>query len=162
MHHFLQSELLSRRLAYFCCKRLAHMFNEFSQCFYDKQIKQIKQANQKTTSSNATTNTSNFSKADQSNVNNSSSAKNANESAAVSSGSSGASTANTIVNYVFKRDLSLSSVKTVFDKFIKCPLHRNQIILLTSIVHAIELGCMQALIWNDVGELLNETSFFVC
>lgn len=42
MHHFLQSELLSRRLAYFSCKRLSHMFNEFSQLYFDKQVKEIK------------------------------------------------------------------------------------------------------------------------
>jgi hypothetical protein len=41
MHHFLQSELLSRRLAYFCCKRLSIMFNEYSQKFFDPTLKQL-------------------------------------------------------------------------------------------------------------------------
>jgi len=153
MHHFLQSELLSRRLAYFCCKRIAHMFNEFSQCFYDKQIKQVKLANQKSLTSNAssslhTSTNVNPIKTDQSTVNSLSSSKLTDLTGALGATNS----ASTIVNYVFKKNLPLSSVKLVFDKFVKCPLHRNQIILLTSIVHAIELGCMQALIWNDVGK----------
>ena len=42
-------------------------------------------------------------------------------------------------------------IKNLFDKFAECPAHRNQILLLTTIIQAIELGCMQALIWNSVG-----------
>ncbi len=42
MHHFLQSELLSRRLAYYCCKRISSMFNEYSQSFFEKSIRQLK------------------------------------------------------------------------------------------------------------------------
>ena len=38
-------------------------------------------------------------------------------------------------------------------------MHRNQLILLTSIVHAIELGCMQALIWNSVGDAKFESPY---
>ena len=33
-----------------------------------------------------------------------------------------------------------------------CPAHRDQILLLTTIVHSIQLGCMQSLIWNKVGD----------
>jgi hypothetical protein len=43
MHHFLQSELLSRRLAYFCCKRISAMFNEYSQKFFEPTLKQLQQ-----------------------------------------------------------------------------------------------------------------------
>ena len=43
MHHFLQSELLSRRLAYFCCKRISTMFNEYSQKFFEPTLKQLQQ-----------------------------------------------------------------------------------------------------------------------
>ena len=41
MYHFLQSELLSRRLAYFCCKRISNIFNEYSTCFFEKTIKKL-------------------------------------------------------------------------------------------------------------------------
>ena len=43
-------------------------------------------------------------------------------------------------------------VCALFEKFLECPKHRDQLIMYTSIVHAIQLGCMQALIWNDVGK----------
>ena len=48
MHHFLQSELLSRRLAYFCCKRISNMFHEFSHGLFEKACKQIAIQNEKT------------------------------------------------------------------------------------------------------------------
>ncbi len=136
MHLFLQSELLSRRLAYFCCRRLSYMFNEFSAGFYDSAIKQLKVS----TSAQKL---------------NSSSAKqglNLDQTGPPPTPAGSTSSTNQIVNYVLKKNVSLSSVKEMFDKFVKCGVHRNQIILLTSIVHAIELGCMQALIWNDVGK----------
>lgn len=41
MYHFLQSELLSRRLAYYCCKRIYTLFNEFSNSFFEKAVKQL-------------------------------------------------------------------------------------------------------------------------
>ena len=64
MHHFLQSELLSRRLAYFCCKRLSIMFNEYSQKFFDPTLKQLQNLsnNNSTTTIPTTTNTNNSNK----------------------------------------------------------------------------------------------------
>ena len=41
MYYFLQSELLSRRLAYYCCKRLSSIFNEFSNCYFEKTLKKL-------------------------------------------------------------------------------------------------------------------------
>ena len=46
MHYFLQSEILSRRLAYFCCKKIAAMFNEYSNCFFESTIKKLQQQHQ--------------------------------------------------------------------------------------------------------------------
>jgi hypothetical protein len=34
---------------------------------------------------------------------------------------------------------------------IACPAHREDLVILTTIIHAIQLGCMQALVWNDIG-----------
>ena len=65
MHHFLQSELLSRRLAYFCCKRLSIMFNEYSQKFFDPTLKQLQNLSNNsttTTTITTTTNTNNSNK----------------------------------------------------------------------------------------------------
>ena len=60
MHHFLQYELLSRRLAYFCCKRLSIMFNEYSQKFFDPTLKQLQNlSNNSTTTTTTNTNNSN-------------------------------------------------------------------------------------------------------
>ena len=63
MYYFLQSELLSRRLAYYCCKRLSVIFNEFSNCFFEKTLKKLQNkstdANKSTSSllkSNSATN----------------------------------------------------------------------------------------------------------
>ena len=141
MHLFLQSELLSRRLAYFCCRRLSQMFNEFSACFYDSAIKQLKTGTSAQKLANSLlAGKQGINTTDQTIV------------ATPNSVTTTAATPNQIINYVLKKSVSMSSVKAVFDKFVKCTVHRNQIILLTSIVHAIELGCMQALIWNDVGK----------
>jgi hypothetical protein len=52
MYYFLQSELLSRRLAYYCCKRLSAIFNEFSNCFFEKTLKKLQT---KSTDSNKST-----------------------------------------------------------------------------------------------------------
>lgn len=52
MYYFLQSELLSRRLAYYCCKRLSTIFNEFSNCFFEKTLKKLQT---KSTDSNKST-----------------------------------------------------------------------------------------------------------
>jgi hypothetical protein len=41
MYYFLQSELLSRRLAFYCCKRLSVIFNEFSNCYFEKTLKKL-------------------------------------------------------------------------------------------------------------------------
>ena len=41
MYYFLQSELLSRRLAHFCCKRISNIFNEYSNCFFEKTFKKL-------------------------------------------------------------------------------------------------------------------------
>jgi mediator of RNA polymerase II transcription subunit 12 len=38
-------------------------------------------------------------------------------------------------------------------------MYRDQIIQLTSVIHSIELGCMQALIWNDVGDGKTESPY---
>ncbi len=140
MHLFLQSELLSRRLAYFCCRRLSQMFNEFSACFYDSAIKQLKTGTSAQKLDNSTAGKQGVNATDQTAV--------ATPNPVITT----AATPNQIINYVLKKNVSMGSVKAVFDKFVKCTVHRNQIILLTSIVHAIELGCMQALIWNDVGK----------
>lgn len=54
MHFYLQSEILSRRMAYFCCKRLANMFNEYSSLFFDSAIKDVcQQEQQQPTNTNA-------------------------------------------------------------------------------------------------------------
>jgi hypothetical protein len=42
MYHFLQSELLSRRLAYYCAKRISLIFGEYSNVFFDKAVRQLK------------------------------------------------------------------------------------------------------------------------
>jgi hypothetical protein len=42
IHHVLQSELLSRRLAYFCCKRLSAMFIEYSNCLFETTVNNLK------------------------------------------------------------------------------------------------------------------------
>ena len=43
-------------------------------------------------------------------------------------------------------------IEALFSRFAECPTHREQTLLLTSMVHAIQLGSMQSLIWNDVGK----------
>jgi hypothetical protein len=35
---------------------------------------------------------------------------------------------------------------------VECPQHRDQIVLLTSIIQSVQLGCMQSLVWNDIGK----------
>ena len=58
MHYFLQSELLSRRLAYYCCKRISFMFNEFSQKFFEPTLKQLQNLTvNKTESTSSSSNT---------------------------------------------------------------------------------------------------------
>lgn len=126
MYHFLQSELLSRRLAYFCCKRLSNLFNEYSNVFFENAIKQLQQQSQSTNPCQQST--------DQ-------------------------QAQTEIVNYLLKNEISLSSIKTLFNKFIQCPFHHDQIILLISIVHAVQLGCVQALIWNKVGDGRSESPY---
>ena len=59
MYYFLQSELLSRRLAHFCCKRISNIFNEYSNCFFEKTIKRLQK---KSSSSSDLTKSLNLSK----------------------------------------------------------------------------------------------------
>jgi hypothetical protein len=68
---------------------------------------------------------------------------------------------NQIINYILKKNIPLDSICGIFKNIISCPLHRDEVMLLISIVHSIQLGCMQALIWNDVGELFFFLSFFI-
>ena len=99
MHHFLQSELLSRRLAYFCCKRIAHMFNEYSQCFFEKSIKQLKTILNKPAAAAATT----------SNATNSFNNK---EAITTPTKSNPAESTHLTVNYVLKKNMSISTVSS--------------------------------------------------
>lgn len=118
MYHFLQSELLSRRLAYFCCRRISNLFNEYSNVFFEKIVKQIQQKH-------------NFLK---------------------NQASSDRKSSLDMARYILKNEVPLSSIKALFNKFVQCPLHRDQLIQLISIVHSIQLGCMQACLWNKVGD----------
>lgn len=118
MYHFLQSELLCRRLAYFCCRRIANLFNEYSNVFFEKIVKQIQQKH-------------NFLK---------------------SQATADRKSSLDMAKYILKNEVPLSSIKALFNKFVQCPMHRDQLIQLISIVHSIQLGCMQACLWNKVGD----------
>lgn len=111
MFHFLQSELVSRRLAHYCTKRISLIFGEYSNTFFDKVIRDLKDK-------------------------------------------AASSADNTAINYLIKSEIPLKSVKQVFNKMLDCPIHREPLVQLITIVHAIQLGCMQALIWNNVGKLM--------
>ena len=53
MHYYLQSEILCRRLAYFSCKKIANMFNDYANCFFESAIKQLQQQHQSGTGSSS-------------------------------------------------------------------------------------------------------------
>ncbi|CAF0769772.1 unnamed protein product, partial [Brachionus calyciflorus] len=135
MYHFLQSEILCRRLAYFCCKRISNLFNEYSNVFFEKILKQIQQKYVQQKESLM----QNAQKTD---------ASNQTDQQALD-----------LYKYIIKNDVPLSSIKSIFDKFTQCPVHRDQLIQLLSIVHAVQLGCMQALIWNKVGDGQTESPY---
>lgn len=114
MFHFLQSELLSRRLAHFCCKRIAIMFNDFTQSsHFDKAIKQLPQPPQIISSSSAPIQH----------------------------------------QYVVKNQVTASAVRGLFARMVKCPQHHDMLRSMLSVVYSVQLGCMQALVWNRVGEM---------
>lgn len=55
--------------------------------------------------------------------------------------------------YVVKsNELSIGSVRALFARITQCPVHHETLRSLLSVVYAVQLGCMQALVWNRVGE----------
>lgn len=94
MFHFLQSELLSRRLAYFCSKRISLIFNEYSSCFFKKELKYIEK---KLTTSNNTNSTS-----QQSQIIESVQQHNNN---------------NELLNYILRKNISIKSVTLFLNQF---------------------------------------------
>jgi mediator of RNA polymerase II transcription subunit 12 len=63
------------------------------------------------------------------------------------------------VNHFIKKNVSEDSIKLLFDKIFENSVHKEQIVMFTSIVQAIELGSMQSLIWNDVGDGKSESPY---
>jgi hypothetical protein len=213
MNHFLLSELLSRRLAYFSCKYISIIFNEYSNCFFESIVTQLQFKQNivsssspslpfKSSSSNTLlslptilqqkspdisnhpTNLNNTKlKPFVTNISNTNVNSNSNKNLLnnqlgnlskndnpVQSFSSSFNTSficnneeqiNSIdgVNHFFKKYVSKDSIKLVFDKIFENSLHKEQIIMLTSIIQAIELGSMQSLIWNDVGDGKTESPY---
>lgn len=106
MFHFIQSELLSRRVAHFCCKRIAILFNEYTQGHFDKALKQLPQN----------------------------------------------PSAGSHQQYIVRNQLSMRSIKSVFSRVAQCPFHHEMLRSMLSIVYTVQLGCIQALVWNRVGE----------
>lgn len=119
MYHFLQSELLSRRLAHFCCKRIAILFNDFTQSQFDKAIKQLQSQTITTTTTTTTTSTTSTS-----------------------------STTVTQQHYIIHNEMPFNGVRSLFSRISQCPMHNEMLRSMLSIVYAVQLGCMQALVWN--------------
>ena len=142
MYHVLQSELLSRRLAYYCAKRISLIFGEYSNVFFEKAIRQLKE---KVSAANAKA----------------AGAASLNDTSTDMSNSlvTASNNAEPLVNYMLKNEIPLKLIKQLFDKMTECPLHREQIVMLTTIVHAVQLGCMQSLVWNDIGDSKTESPY---
>lgn len=206
MNHFLQSELLSRRLAYFCCKLISIIFNEYSNCFFDSRVSQAQFKQNfvsssspslplKSSSTNAllslptilqqkspdisnnqlnnnlntklkpfVTNISNVNNSNKNLLNNhlgENKLDNQVQSFSSSFIDNNDDSANSIesANHFVKKYVSEDSIKYLFDKIFENSVHKEQIVILTSIVQAIELGSMQSLIWNDVGDGKTESPY---
>ncbi len=189
MFHFLQSELLSRRLAFYCCKRISALFNEYSNCLFEPTIKKLDAKASGTISSSLqlppqqqqqqsspelnklkpfVTNINQTSLSLQSIQKKSqsqlappfpSTTFNTSSLSQITDLTLGSQHITEPIDYILKKKVTIKEVKSLFDKIFQSSAHREQLILLTSIVHAIQLGCMQALIWNNVGDGRLESPF---
>jgi hypothetical protein len=218
----LQSELLSRRLAHNCCKRIGFLFNEVYASYNsnpngDGKLARTKKLvnntalttmlnanNKESTPQKTPSNTATFgqvttpdahaksktlmSNPSFSNINSSTTTNSANnntkqEPPATTSPPTQTTPTSakqqlspkvktvplTTVNervsvspclFTFESHIHLN-LKTadVFTKYLECPSHKDALVLLTSILHSIVLGCSQALLWNNIGDGKTDSAY---
>lgn len=125
LDEYVQSELMSRRLAYLCCKKLAQLVNNSEQ--------------------NPTTNTSLSP--------NSPAGNNTSSNSINTSTTTPVSNTNTVNNTTGSNTNSgVNTAQNPFSEYMKCAHHRDIVLSLSAIIQAIVLECPTALVWNSIGE----------
>lgn len=135
----MQSELLSRRLAYLCCKKLAQLVNSSEQSSILSPNSPALN-NMSTTANSGNPNTPGF-------VIGTNSAANTNSGPANNTPSS-----NTNNNNAPATLMPANTVQYPFSEYLNCPHHRDIVLSLSAIIQAITLECPTALVWNCIGE----------
>lgn len=130
MNNFLQSELLSRRLAHNCCKRLNALFEE-----------QLSKRESPPTPTEPVASQTPKSEPVKSET--------AAESSTETQPKSGAQT----------EPIPLETVREVFNELLDNSSQRECVIVMISIVNAIVLGSPQSLIWNAIGDGRTESVY---
>ncbi|XP_057325001.1 mediator of RNA polymerase II transcription subunit 12 [Microplitis mediator] len=128
LEEFVQSELLARRLAYLCCRKLSQMLsnvdiNTPTSPTVLPAIKSEITNGKETVASTAAT------------------------PAPSSTSGAGASTAAPQTTQPISNALT-----SAFNDYLNCPHHKDVILCLSAIVQVITLECPTALVWNSVGE----------
>lgn len=122
MADFVQSERLSRRLAYLVCKKLAHVINsavDSKEVYGSMNMDQILKTIVKTDPSTIVAETCNTSP-------------------------------DPLNNKVV--DVSKTSIESLLNEFLTCPHHRDIVMQLSTILHVITIECPTALVWCGLGE----------
>uniref|UniRef100_A0A8D9FIE5 Mediator of RNA polymerase II transcription subunit 12-like protein n=1 Tax=Cacopsylla melanoneura TaxID=428564 RepID=A0A8D9FIE5_9HEMI len=123
LDEFVQSELMSRRLAYLCCKKLAQLANNSEQ--QAATAPNSPAVNSNTTGLGVTTGTNTNSSPANNNTNNT-------------------NTATTLQ--------SVNTSQNPLSEYLNCAHHRDIVLSLSAIIQAITLECPTALVWNSIGE----------
>jgi len=151
VEEFTQSELLSRKLAFHCAKKLSQLAADFN------GGQALDATNDTNNDSSVNINGKNTNNAN-TNANTGNSANNTNTANGVNSTTNtgnnpNSSTANTTTNgTVASNQSSSAALIACFSDLVNCSHHRNVILGLSVIVQIITLDCPTSLIWLNVGD----------
>lgn len=134
MSDFVQSERLSRRLAYLVCKKLSYIIStaiDSKEIYSSMNIDQIIQAAPNIVKTEPNTDTSR--------------SGTGNDTALQS-------TQNTQMFALGHNGVPKAPIETLLSEFLSCPHHRDMVMQLSTILHVITIECPTALVWCGLGE----------
>ncbi|KAI5713129.1 hypothetical protein M8J76_012279 [Diaphorina citri] len=145
LDEFVQSELMSRRLAYLCSKKLSQLSNNSEQSGASNSIlSPHSPAVNNNTSSNSITSSGNPNSTGPPGTNTTANNSSAGNNTAANSNNSNNNTSSALV--------PTNTTQSLFSEYMSCGHHRDIVLSLSAIIQAITLECPTALVWNCIGE----------
>lgn len=146
LDEFVQSEYISRKLAFLCCKKLGLLMGRVGSVVKEEGTHCLPNSNVNNSVCNGTVSNDPAGSNNNSNIALNNVAGNSNPSGNSSTNSNNSN------NATNNQDKSMQvQVSSQFNDLLQCPHHRDVVMSLASILQVITLECPTALVWNRVG-----------